>query len=328
MFVRCPECNYALWNLKARACPECGRAFSLDEWDFANSDALFACCACGEQLVGTKPLSLPDACPACDEAVEPSLVVVQRGATGRNVPRHAREGWRGLRRACTATMVVGALAMFAMILHGAGNSGGRLAPDPLLAFVAAYAMGAGVFGAWPARLGLRVGVLLVLFAVTVAALLGSFAIQNHNQRLHQQTMWQSRCIRGVAQGMMISMQQTGTLPAEPQGLVDAQLVPPVVFYPRNDSGGFSMTPTPLPDGWLTVGEMHIDWTPTAWSVGNSVVVLVYEHSLRDRGLLIAFSDAHVDWVSWNEVPQRVPTWNQDRAAVGLPPIPADALPPP
>ncbi|MFI4881594.1 MAG: hypothetical protein ACIAQU_03300, partial [Phycisphaerales bacterium JB064] len=91
---------------------------------------------------------------------------------------------------------------------------------------------------------------------------------------------------------------------------------------------YSTQATPLSNGWLTVGEMHIDWTPAAWQLGSTTVVtMVYEHSLRKDGLLIAFNDASTDWVSWSDIASELPGWNHSRAALGLPPIPPEALPP-
>jgi hypothetical protein len=317
-----------LWDLKARACPECGRAFTLDEWDFENSDALFACRACGERLVGTTPRELPGACPACGGAVERRLVVVRRGVTGRDAPCHTRDGLRGLARACTVTMVLGTLAMFASLFHFAGSTSRHAKPDVVLAIIAAYAIGAGAFGVWPARLGRRVGLLVAIFFLVVLAFIGSHAIQAHNRTLKLMPMHQSRCLRNVAQSMVISMHQTGTLPADPQGLVDARYLPADSFYPRTNPPGHPTTATPLPNGWLTVGEMHVDWTPAAWNWNTPVVAMVYEHSLRRDGLLMARSNGGTRWVAWPDVPAAVAQANADRAAIGLPPIPPAALPPP
>lgn len=333
--MRCPECKYALWNLKARACPECGRAFTLDEWDFANSDALFACRACGGRLIGHTPEDLPDACSACGEAVERRLVVVERGVTGRDAPpMDANKRIRQFARmACTATMVAGFMAVVLLAVdasdHVVGHYVRRTKPNWVLVTIAMLGINAGLFGARPVRLRRRVALTGTLVALAFVALVLSSVLQDANQARHNLSMEQSRDLRGVTQSMMISMHQTGALPADPQGLIDAGYMPPELFYPSGYASGLSTAPTPLPNGWLTVGEMHIDWDPAAWQPGaTAVVAIVYEHTLRPDGLLFARTDGSVDWVSWASLPREIAAWNLDRAAIGLPPIPAGALPPP
>lgn len=331
MFVRCPECQYALWNLKARACPECSRAFSLDEWDFRNSDALFACRACGDRLIGHTPEELPSICPACGNAVERRLVLVQRGHTGRDVPR--RDPWeakqRLLVRACTVTMMLGFVGLAALLAIALNNTAQKPEPSPSVIVLAVGMMLIGVYGAWPGQWINRFTLVIVLILVSLAGSIGSYHLQAQNHARLALSMRQSHYLRGVAQGMAVSMHQTGTLPADPQGLVDLGYLAPEHFFPRTVPSKPTTTPTPLPNGWLTVGEMHIDWTSAAWQPGaTSVLTTVYEHSLRPDGLLVAFSDGRTEWIPWSDVPQQVPAWNQVRAATGLPPIPAGALPPP
>lgn len=70
--MRCPSCDYALWNLVPGPCPECGRAFRSDEFEFEPGTVAFLCTACGQQYFGTdaKGLLVPRefACTTCGAA--------------------------------------------------------------------------------------------------------------------------------------------------------------------------------------------------------------------------------------------------------------------
>ncbi|MCC7203818.1 MAG: hypothetical protein IT441_01970 [Phycisphaeraceae bacterium] len=50
--MRCPQCNYRLWNLTARACPECGRPFKPSEFEFRPNTVEFCCPHCGQPHLG------------------------------------------------------------------------------------------------------------------------------------------------------------------------------------------------------------------------------------------------------------------------------------
>ena len=51
--MRCRECDYALWNLKTRQCPECGSQFAPDEFDFRPNSVRFCCPHCDQAYYGT-----------------------------------------------------------------------------------------------------------------------------------------------------------------------------------------------------------------------------------------------------------------------------------
>lgn len=51
--MRCTECNYALWNLKARQCPECGTPFQPSEFEFVCNSVQFCCLHCDQPYYGT-----------------------------------------------------------------------------------------------------------------------------------------------------------------------------------------------------------------------------------------------------------------------------------
>jgi hypothetical protein len=78
--MRCPACEYALWNLLPGPCPECGRAFRSDEFEFEPGSVAFLCGACGQEYFGTdsKGLLVPRtfACVACGAACDCGAMAV------------------------------------------------------------------------------------------------------------------------------------------------------------------------------------------------------------------------------------------------------------
>jgi hypothetical protein len=51
--MRCRECDYPLWNLKTRQCPECGSQFAPDQFDFRPNSVRFCCPHCEQAYYGT-----------------------------------------------------------------------------------------------------------------------------------------------------------------------------------------------------------------------------------------------------------------------------------
>lgn len=51
--MQCKTCEYPLWNLKARECPECGSAFRPSEFEFTLNSVRFCCPHCGQDYYGT-----------------------------------------------------------------------------------------------------------------------------------------------------------------------------------------------------------------------------------------------------------------------------------
>ncbi|MCA9289071.1 MAG: YIP1 family protein [Phycisphaerales bacterium] len=51
--MRCKQCDYALWNLPARTCPECGTPFQPTDFDFVPSAVQFCCPGCTQPYYGT-----------------------------------------------------------------------------------------------------------------------------------------------------------------------------------------------------------------------------------------------------------------------------------
>ena len=51
--MRCKRCDYPLWNLEARVCPECGAAFLPSEHEFKLRSVVFRCPHCRQTYFGT-----------------------------------------------------------------------------------------------------------------------------------------------------------------------------------------------------------------------------------------------------------------------------------
>ncbi len=90
--MRCPSCEYPLWNLVPGPCPECGRPFRSDEFEFDPGTVAFLCTKCGQEYFGTDPkgLLLPRdfACVQCGAACECGAMAV--APTDRIDPLAAR----------------------------------------------------------------------------------------------------------------------------------------------------------------------------------------------------------------------------------------------
>jgi hypothetical protein len=51
--MRCKSCEYSLWNLKARQCPECGAPFKPSEFEFKPNSVCYCCLHCEQTYYGT-----------------------------------------------------------------------------------------------------------------------------------------------------------------------------------------------------------------------------------------------------------------------------------
>lgn len=51
--MRCLQCDYLLWNLEARTCPECGTDFAPSQYDFLPNSVRFICPGCRQEYFGT-----------------------------------------------------------------------------------------------------------------------------------------------------------------------------------------------------------------------------------------------------------------------------------
>jgi hypothetical protein len=51
--MHCKTCDYPLWNLRARECPECGGPFKPSEFEFVLNSVRFCCPRCSQAYYGT-----------------------------------------------------------------------------------------------------------------------------------------------------------------------------------------------------------------------------------------------------------------------------------
>ena len=51
--MKCKTCQYPLWNIRARVCPECGSGFKPSDFDFVPSTVRFCCPSCSQPYYGT-----------------------------------------------------------------------------------------------------------------------------------------------------------------------------------------------------------------------------------------------------------------------------------
>ncbi|MDM8006614.1 MAG: hypothetical protein QUV05_10780 [Phycisphaerae bacterium] len=51
--MRCRTCDYRLWNLFTRRCPECGTPFKPSDYEFTTNSVQFRCPHCGQSYYGT-----------------------------------------------------------------------------------------------------------------------------------------------------------------------------------------------------------------------------------------------------------------------------------
>lgn len=56
--MRCRSCNYTLWRLTTRTCPECGAPFKPSEFEFEPNAVRFRCPHCAQDYYGTDPQGL------------------------------------------------------------------------------------------------------------------------------------------------------------------------------------------------------------------------------------------------------------------------------
>jgi hypothetical protein len=78
--MRCRVCDYRLWNLTARRCPECGTPFLPSQFDFVPNSVQFCCPHCGQAYYGTGARGhlVPAAfgCVKCGAAVQMDEMVL------------------------------------------------------------------------------------------------------------------------------------------------------------------------------------------------------------------------------------------------------------
>lgn len=81
--MRCKVCDYRLWNLPSRACPECGTAFRPSDYEFTPNSVQFCCPHCNQPYFGTdqKGHLVPRAfdCVQCGRHIDMDQMVLRPG---------------------------------------------------------------------------------------------------------------------------------------------------------------------------------------------------------------------------------------------------------
>ena len=79
--MRCNQCQYPLWNLTTRVCPECGKSFAPSEYQFIPNSVRFCCPRCDQAYYGTNQLGhlTPSAfeCVTCHASVTMDEMVLR-----------------------------------------------------------------------------------------------------------------------------------------------------------------------------------------------------------------------------------------------------------
>lgn len=87
--MRCGRCDYRLWNLVQRRCPECGSPFRPSQFEFAPSAVEFCCPQCGQRYFGTDDrghLDPPEFdCVRCGQHLHMDSMVIRPCATDHDV---------------------------------------------------------------------------------------------------------------------------------------------------------------------------------------------------------------------------------------------------
>ena len=73
MLMRCQNCDYRLWNIKGRHCPECSNTFTPSDYHFKPDAVEFCCPHCMHVYLGTPPHGHPDPadfnCTNCNQHI-------------------------------------------------------------------------------------------------------------------------------------------------------------------------------------------------------------------------------------------------------------------
>lgn len=79
--MRCKQCDYPLWGLESRTCPECGTGFRPSEFDLVPNSIRFLCPHCRQPYYGTTERGHLDPstfdCVRCGTAIEMDAMVLE-----------------------------------------------------------------------------------------------------------------------------------------------------------------------------------------------------------------------------------------------------------
>ncbi len=146
--MRCKNCDYALWNITARKCPECGTDFKPSEFQFVPNAVRYLCPHCEQDYYGTGmhghlvPRTFQ--CVRCERRIDmdemqllPTAGVDESQTSADIMPWLQRKqmGWiKGWMRTVGMSMVAPQKLIRAVPREGSGGKGG-LGEAALFAFI-------------------------------------------------------------------------------------------------------------------------------------------------------------------------------------------------
>lgn len=196
--MRCKNCDYPLWQIQDRRCPECGTGFRPSEFDFVLNSVRFCCPHCNQAYYGTGPRGhlMPStfACVSCRQTVSMDDMIllptegVREEQTNVEVNPWLQRREQGLVRCwmSTALKALGtpnrlieatpegastlSATLFALLTNGLYVCTGLILPIAVFMLIAVFGARGGAAGA----LG-PIGSLGIMYLACVAAvMLGAF----------------------------------------------------------------------------------------------------------------------------------------------------------
>lgn len=101
--MRCKICDYQLWTIRSRVCPECGSGFAPSDYDFNLNAVRFCCPHCEQQYFGTAANGHLDPiefeCVRCRRLVHmDEMVLLPREGIAERLTESAKVPWTDLSR--------------------------------------------------------------------------------------------------------------------------------------------------------------------------------------------------------------------------------------
>ncbi len=194
--MRCRTCDYLLWNLRSRLCPECGSGFRPSEFEFAPSSVQFCCPHCNQSYYGTgeKGRIVPRAfdCVTCEQRIDlDEMVLLPSVGLEEHQTRAERVPWLERRRLGVVkawfSTVRGSMTHPTRMIRGAPGEGKSfqawrfsintialsaiIGPGFFVLTTLLFVLFASVRTGGPAFWGVGLGISLVLVGTVVGALL-------------------------------------------------------------------------------------------------------------------------------------------------------------
>lgn len=196
--MRCKNCDYPLWQIRDRRCPECGTGFRPSEFEFVLNSVRFCCPHCNQAYYGTGPRGhlMPStfACVSCNQTVSMDDMVllptegVREEQTNVEVNPWLRRQQLGLVRSWLSTTLKAlgtpnrlidatpegastlSATMFALLTNGLYVCTGLILPIGVIMLIAVFGARGGAAGA----LGPIGSLGIVYLACVAGVMVGAF----------------------------------------------------------------------------------------------------------------------------------------------------------